>query len=59
MASVAASGSLCQVLRNTESARSPGRKLQISSAVKDSIGASHRTMLSAMWYSAVCAERRA
>jgi hypothetical protein len=34
-------------------------KLQISSAVNDRMGASQRTMLSAMWNSAVCAERRA
>ena len=45
--------------RSTEASRSPGRYFQISSAVNDRIGASQRTIASAMWYIAVCAERRA
>ncbi len=53
-----AAGSACQVLRNTDSIRAPGNSPQISSAVKDRIGASQRTMASAMCHIAVCAERR-
>ena len=42
--SAGTSGSACQVSRNTDSPRSPGRWRQISSAVNDRIGASQRTM---------------
>ena len=54
----APAGNSCQVFNNTDSLRSPGRKLHASSAVKLKIGASQRTMASATWYIAVCAERR-
>ena len=53
-----ATGSSYQVARNTDSARTPGRNRQISSAVKDMIGASQRAMASAICHSTVCAERR-
>ena len=47
-----------QVVKKTDSARSPGMNRQISSAVNDRIGASQRTIASAIQYIAVCAERR-
>ena len=61
MTSVAVSamvGSVVQVEKNTDSGRSPGMCRQISSAVNDRIGASQRTIASAIACIAVCAERR-
>ncbi len=52
------SGIGCQVEKSTESSRSPGSSAQISSPVKLSIGAIHRTIASATCIIAVCAERR-
>ena len=52
-------GNATQVLRNTDSLRLPGMYRQISSAVNDRIGASQRTIASAIQNIAVCAERRA
>ncbi|MNN72006.1 hypothetical protein D3C81_1880020 [compost metagenome] len=43
----------------TDSARSPGRNFQISSAVNARIGAIQRTSASAMWNSAVWQDLRA
>lgn len=48
-----------QVASITDSARSPGRNFQTSSAVNARIGAIQRTRASAMWNSAVWQERRA
>ena len=48
MESPGACGSSCQVVEKYRFGRSPGRKRQISSAVKERMGASQRTMLSAM-----------
>ena len=52
-------GSATPVLRNTDSLRVPGMNRQISSAVKERIGASQRTIASTIKNIAVCAERRA
>ena len=59
MASLDTGGSACQISWKTDSRRSPGRYPHTSSAVNDRIGASQRTMPSAMCHMAVCAERRA
>ena len=52
------SGSSAQVEKNTDFSRAPGMWRQISSAVNERIGASQRTIASAIQYIAVCAERR-
>ena len=48
-----------QVANSAESCARAGRYDQISSAVKDRIGAKARTRISSVQYIAVCAERRA